>query len=84
MSNPTRIIDGNKHELAMWLVIEERADGVPVVLRLCQDQDHIGGELVAAGLCTQAEIESGEAQKRLKPTFRLLWTPSNFLVKEKA
>jgi hypothetical protein len=82
--NPTRVVDGIKHELAMWLVVEQRPDGILVTLRLCQDQDHIGGELVAAGLCTQAEVDSGEAHKKLNPTFHLLWTPSKFMVKEKA
>lgn len=81
---PTRIVDGIKHELALWLVIEERADGVPVTLRLLQDQEQLGSELVAAGLCTQEEINNGTAQARIKPKCHLLWTPSKFMVKEKA
>ena len=74
MSTPTRVIDGTKHELAMWLVIEERPDGIPITLRLLNEQHTVEEELIAAGLCSKEEIASGEAQERIKPKIHLIWT----------
>lgn len=83
-NNPVRMIDGTRYELAMWLVLTKRADGIPLTMRLCQGGETVEESLVAAGLCTQEEIRSGEAQQRLQPTFQLMWTQSSWLVKERA
>lgn len=82
--NPTRVIDGVTYELAMWLVVEKRPDGIPLVMRLCQEGYTVEQTLVAAGLCTSEEIASGEAQQRLKPEFQLMWTQRAWLVRETA
>ncbi len=73
-----RLIDGHPHVLMMWLVIEKRADGTPVTMRLLQDHLSFGEEFVAAGLCTPEEIASGEAQARIHPEVHVMWTPQQF------
>jgi len=66
----TRIIDGTKHTLMLWLVVRRRADDHPEIFRLCQDGETVEQALQAAGLPTDGSS---------KPTMYLLWTPQNLI-----
>ena len=83
-ANNVRMIDGHPHVPMMWLVLDQRADGTPTTLRLLQDDHSFSEEFIAAGLCTQEEVASGEAQQRLQgalqPVIHVLWTPQRFKV----
>jgi len=66
----TRMIDGMKHTLMLWLVVRRRADDHPEIFRLCQDGETIEQVLQAVGLPTDGSH---------KPTMYLLWTPQNLI-----
>lgn len=80
------VVDNDRLVLMMWLVLEERADGIPVRMMLLQDgkQQTIADALISAGLCTKEEVDLGVAQERVKPKIHMLWTPARFRVKEEA
>lgn len=65
-AGPIRIIDGIPHQLMLWAVIEERPDGIPITLRLCQDHEKIGD------IFTTDEQRANAKQ-------HLLWTPTKFI-----